>query len=146
MESVQVPFLIVQRNVLTPALRPLTPDVGEFGAVTTPEPAMIDQAPVPTSGVLPASVAVAAQTSWSEPAAAAVGGSSRMIVMSSVESAQVPLLIVQRKVLAPTLRPVTPDVGEPGVSATPEPAMVDQAPVPTVAVLPSSVAVVAQSF
>jgi len=53
---------MVQRKVLTPTLRPVTPEVGEEGVVTTPVPAMTVQAPVPVVGVFPASVAVVAQT------------------------------------------------------------------------------------
>ena len=55
-------MVIVQRNVLAPTDKPVTPDVGELGVVTEPDPAMTVHAPVPTVGVLPAKVAVVAQT------------------------------------------------------------------------------------
>ena len=72
-EGTQTPFVIVHRNVLTPTLNPVTPDVGEVGVVTVAEPAMTVQAPVPKEGAFPASVAVGPQTAWSGPAAETVG-------------------------------------------------------------------------
>ena len=56
------PLLIVQTNVFAPTDNPVTPEVGFPGAVTDPLPAITVHAPVPTVGVLPASVAVAEQT------------------------------------------------------------------------------------
>lgn len=76
---------------------------------------------------------------------AVVGTASLVMVTSDVEAAHTPLLIVQRKALAPTPKPVTPDVGELGVVIVPVPLTNVQAPVPTVAVLPAKVAVVAQT-
>jgi hypothetical protein len=57
--GVQVPFVIVQVKVLTPVLIPVTPLVGLVGVVTDPVPAVTVQTPVPITGVLAASVAVA---------------------------------------------------------------------------------------
>ena len=57
----QVPLLIVHTNVFTPVVKPVTPDVGLVGVVTVAVPAVTVQAPVPTVGILPASVAVAEQ-------------------------------------------------------------------------------------
>ena len=68
-----VPLLIVQVKVFTPVVNPVTPLVGLVGVVTTPVPAVTVHAPVPTTGVLAASVAVAEQIVWSAPAAATVG-------------------------------------------------------------------------
>ena len=51
-------MLIVQTNVFAPADKLVTPDVGLLGAVTAELPAITVHAPVPTDGVLPASVAV----------------------------------------------------------------------------------------
>jgi hypothetical protein len=59
---VQEPLLIVHTNVFVPTDNPVTPDVGEPGVVTVADPAITVHAPVPTVGVLPASVALAAQT------------------------------------------------------------------------------------
>ena len=58
--GVQVPFVIVQMKVFTPAVNPVTPLVGLVGVVTVAVPAVTVQTPVPVVGVLPASVAVAA--------------------------------------------------------------------------------------
>ena len=69
----QVPFVIVHTKVFTPVLKPVTPDVGLLGTVTTPVPAVTVHAPVPTTGVFAASVAVAEHIVWSAPAAATVG-------------------------------------------------------------------------
>ena len=71
--GVQVPLVIVQTNVLTPVVKPVTPLVGLVGVVTTPVPAVTVQTPVPTVGVFAAKVAVGEQIVWSEPAAATVG-------------------------------------------------------------------------
>lgn len=68
-----------------------------------------------------------------------------MIVIVSLEEPHPDAVIVQTNVLAPTLRPVTPDVGLPGVVTDALPAMTVQAPVPTVGVFPARVAVVAQT-
>ena len=55
-------LLIVQMNVFAPIDKPVTPDVGSLGVVTVALPAITVHAPVPTVGVLPAKVAVVAQT------------------------------------------------------------------------------------
>ena len=59
--GVQVPLLIVHTKVFTPVVKPVTPEVGLVGVVTTPVPAVTVHNPVPTVGVLAASVAVAEQ-------------------------------------------------------------------------------------
>ena len=73
LEAGHVPLVIVQTNVLDPRERPVTPEVGELGVVTVELPAITVHAPVPTVGVLPANIAVVAQTDWSDPAFAVVG-------------------------------------------------------------------------
>ena len=55
------------------------------------------------------------------------------------------MLIVHSKTLGPTVNPVTPEVGEPGVVIVPEPLISVQVPVPVVGVLPAKLAVVAQT-
>ena len=69
----QVPLVIVHTNVFTPVVNPVTPDVGLLGVVTTPVPAVTVHAPVPTTGVFAAKVAVAEHIVWSGPAADTVG-------------------------------------------------------------------------
>jgi len=80
-----------------------------FGAVTAAPPVMTVHVPVPTAGVLPASVAVAAQTVWSGPALAIVGTRSLVTVTVSLEGAQMPLVIVHTNIFAPIDNPVTWD-------------------------------------
>ena len=58
-----VPLLVVHTNEFTPIVNPVTPDVGSPGVVTVALPAITVHTPVPTVGVLPANVAVVAQTS-----------------------------------------------------------------------------------
>ena len=69
----------------------------------------------------------------------------RVIVTSSKLAVQGALLIVQRNTFAPTARFVTPLVGDPGVVTVAPPLITVHAPVPTVAVLPARVAVVAHT-
>ena len=57
----QVPLLIVHTNVLTPVVKPVTPDVGDVGIVTIPDPAVTVHIPVPTVGTFAASVAAGEQ-------------------------------------------------------------------------------------
>jgi hypothetical protein len=66
-------------------------------------------------------------------------------VTVSLVDGQTPLPIVQTKLFTPTLRLVTPDVGSPGVVTAALPARTVHTPDPTVAVLPASVVVVAQT-
>src|SRR5262249_6182704 len=117
-------------------------EAGLPGCVTNPDPAIKVHVPVPTAGVFPASVAVAAQTVWSGPASADVGEASLVIVTVSAEGGHEALLIVHTNVFAPIASPVTPDVGLPGVVTEAPPAITVQVPVPTEGVLPARVAVV----
>ena len=71
--AAQVPLLIDHTKVFTPVVSPVTPLVGEAGVVTTPVPAITVHAPVPTIGVLAASVAVGLQIVWSMLALLTVG-------------------------------------------------------------------------
>jgi hypothetical protein len=69
-----------------------------------------------------------------------------VITTSSVEEGQTPLVTVHLKVVVPTGRLVTPDVGEAGVVTTAVlPPSTDHAPEPTAGVFPASVVVVAHT-
>ena len=59
--AAQVPFVMVHTKVFTPVVKPVTPLLGLLAVVTTPVPAITVQAPVPITGVLAASVAMAEQ-------------------------------------------------------------------------------------
>lgn len=66
-----------------------------------------------------------------------------VITTSSVEFAQLPLLIVQRSVAVPPMvKPVTPLVDKVGVVTVAVPLTTLHAPVPVVGALPAKVAVV----
>lgn len=72
-----------------------------------------------------------------------VGNALTATVMSSVEEAHDPLLMVHRNtVLPPTVKPVTPLDGSLPVLALPLPLTVLHVPVPTVGVLADKVPVV----
>ena len=58
LDVAHTPLLIIHSNKLDPTLRPVTPDVELEGEVTEAPPAMTVHVPVPTVGVLPASVDV----------------------------------------------------------------------------------------
>src|SRR5437867_12844731 len=90
----QTPLLIVQTNVFAPVDKPVTPEVGEPGVVTVALPAITVHTPLPTEGVLPARVAVAEQTVWSDPAFDVVGDSSRVIVTVSLDGGPTAFLVV----------------------------------------------------
>ena len=57
----QVPLLIVQTNVFTPVVNPVSPLVGLAGVVTAPAPAVTVHSPVPTVGAFAAKVAFGEQ-------------------------------------------------------------------------------------
>ena len=137
----QVPLVIVQVKVFTPVLKPVTPEVGLVGVVTTPVPAVTVHNPVPTAGMLAAKVAVGLQIVWSIPAADVVGNWSTLMVIASVLGVHVPLLMVQVNVFTPVVKPVTPEVGLVGVVTVAVPAVTVHNPVPTVGVFAAKVAV-----
>ena len=140
MLGVQVPLVIVQTNVFTPVVKPVTPLVGLVGVVTAPVPAVTVQSPVPTVAALAASVAVGEQIVWSGPAADVVGSWSTLMVMASVLGVQVPFVIVHTNVLTPVVKPVTPELGSVGSVTVAVPVLNVQIPVPTIGVFAANVA------
>lgn len=136
---------MVQRKVAeVPTTKPVTPEVDNVVVVTVAVPLSTLHTPVPIAGVLPANVVVVVlHKFWSAPAAAVVGGEDTLITTSSVEEAHGEFAIVHLKVaLAPTVRPVTPEVAEVGVVSVATPAITLQVPTPVVGTLPANVAVV----
>ena len=87
-EGVQEPLVLVQRNVFAPTARFVTPLVGEDGVVTVAPPTITVHAPVPVVIVLPANVAVGAQTLWSGPARAVVGAGVSVTTTVALELPQ----------------------------------------------------------
>jgi hypothetical protein len=138
-------LVMVHTNVLVPTLRFVTPEVGEPGVVTIPVPAVTVHAPVPTAAVLPARVAVVAQTVWSGPALATVGAVELVMFTRSVEAGQGAFVMLHWNVFKPGLKPVTVDVGELGVVTVDVPAVTVHEPVPVITPFPASVAVVPQT-
>ena len=121
------------------------PEVGALKLVV-PGPLVCVHCPVPAVGVLPPKDAVVnVPHKFCVPPTVAVVGLAFLVIITLSKFEQAPLAIVQRKVFAPTPRVVMPDVGDPGVVIVPAPLIKVQVPVPTVAVLPASVAVVAQT-
>jgi len=113
------------------------------------EPARIDHAPVPFTGVFAASVVevLLRQKVWSVPAFETVVAGVMLIDTSAVVDAQGLLLMVQRNTTGPA-PPVWVKVEEPlaALLKVPVPPLTTlQAPVPGVAVLPPSAVVVPEA-
>ena len=90
---------IVQRKTYKTPVAPEKPDVGLLGvAILPPAPLTILHVPVPTPGAFAAKVVEVAQSPWSGPALAAVGGPTSVITTSSMLVAHGALAILQRKV------------------------------------------------
>ncbi len=130
--AVQAPLVTVHWNVEeAPTVKFVTPDVALPGVVTTPVPAVVVQAPVPGDGTVAAKVAVVELHTENAVPAFEVAGAEIVMMISSDVVVQPDFVTVQRNVVeAPTVSPVTPEVGLAGVVATPVPEMVVQAPVP----------------
>lgn len=108
----QGPLLMVHRNVFNPMLSPFTWVDGLLAFTKVPVPFATVHAPVAGNMTpLPASVVlvVGAHNCWSGPAFAADCTllKTKTVTLLLVGVPQGPLLMVQRKTLAPTLRPFT---------------------------------------
>ena len=140
----QTPLVTCQVKVLAPTDNPVTPVLGELGLViVTPG------GPVHTPAltvVLAFNVPVVVLHTVCEEPASDCEGALIVIVAVEVAAAQAPLVTVQVKVLLPTAKPVTPEVGLLGVVTVPEPDVKVQAPVPTVVVAFKFVVVTLHKF
>lgn len=134
----QVPLVITHLKIFVPTLNPVTADVGELGVVGVPVPETKYQNPLPIIGLLPMKAELDEQMYWSAPALATVGIGSTLMVIKSSEGAQVPFVIRHLKTFAPTLNPVTADVGEVGLVGTPVPETNVHNPLPMLGVLPDN--------
>ena len=130
--------MVVQRNTYTLPAVPVKLDVGLLALPNVPPvPLTTVHRPVPTVGVLPAKVTcvVPQAGAWSEPAAAAVGFSPKVTVISSLEVHE-PLVVVQRNTYTLPAVPVKLEVGLLALpNVPPVPLTTVHKPVPTVGVL-----------
>jgi hypothetical protein len=119
----------------------VTVDVGDAGVVIVAVPLTTLHKPVPVAGVFPVTVKeLLLHCSCALPASGAVGCASLVNTTSSVDTGQLPLAIVQRRVaLVPSGTPVTPDVEEDAVVMFAVPLTNVHVPVPVVGTLPASV-------
>ena len=142
----QTPLLIVHCNILLVAIETaVNPVVCNVGVVIVAPPEINVHSPVPVVGLFPFRVAVVAHIVWFIPALAVVGDAVRVIVTWLILGVQLPLDIVHLKTLAPIPKAVTPDVADVGVVIAPAPLIKVHSPVPTVAVFPANITVVAHT-
>jgi hypothetical protein len=87
------PLDIVHWNIFVPKLSPVILVMSLVGVVMEPAPETSDHNPLPTMGVFPMSVAVAAQTDCEAPAVAIVGFASLVIATVEEETGQTPFPI-----------------------------------------------------
>src|SRR5690606_497790 len=138
------PFEIVQRNTYVVPAVPVNVVAGSASSAKEPAPSPLTtlHSPVPTTGVLAASVADVPHTLWSGPASAMVGVlRSNVISTSSELAAQTPFDIVHRSVYV--VPPTPENVVEGFVGSAripPAPFTIVHIPVPTPGVLPARVA------
>lgn len=122
----------------------MRPEFLKFGLASVPDPEIFTQMPVPAEGALPAkkvvAVPVVAHTVWLGPAFAIVGAARPTILTASFVAAQGGFVIVQRKSLLPTLKPVTLELGFVGLVTVAVPVTTVQIPLPAVGVFAANVA------
>ena len=143
--AVHVPLVMVHRKVVVvPAIKSLIAVVAELLTAIVQLPVTILQLPVPTPAVFAdIAVPVVLHSSWSGPASAIVPNWSIVMVTSSLEETQLPLLIVHlNTALVPAVNPVIPVPGLPAVVMVAEPDCNVHKPVPISAVLADNAVVV----
>ena len=119
-------FVIVQRNVFTPTVKPLTPLILAFGKSDVPPPTTVLHKPVPVVAALAVNVAVKPQTPWSKPAFGVFG--KLLITITSSIATQPSSVTVQRKVLVPRLMLIKLGLFTDVLLKSAEPTMVVQRP------------------
>ena len=98
----QVPLAgIFQRYTDCPKSNPFTKVVGIFSSEKVPLPFTTSQNPVRAPTVFPSNLTVSKQMARSSPALAGSGGCCRVMVSSSIDGGQLPLVTVQRKTVGP---------------------------------------------
>jgi hypothetical protein len=138
------PFVIDHSRMLVPTLRLLAAEIFSELFVMEADPAITDQFPTPTMGVLAERVTAVAHTVRFWPALALVGTWSRWMTMDEVEAGQTPLLIDHSKIFVPTPRLLNDVKFWELLEMLAVPEITDQAPVPTVGIFADSVPVDAQ--
>jgi hypothetical protein len=136
------PLVIVHVNVaVVPTGTPVTPDVGEDAVVIVAVPIVTVHKPVPTDGVLPASVKLPLlQLLRFVPAFEIVAGALLVNITSSKDAVHGLFEIVHLNVaLVPAGTPVTADVGDVLVVIVAVPVTTVHNPVPIAGVFPASV-------
>ena len=128
---------IVHSKIFCPQPKPETAVVGLEALLNVQLPLTFDHAPVPTVGVLAASVVlVTEQSCWSLPALAMVIEPACVITTVSFDEEHGEFDIVHTKVFVPALKPVTVEVGFEGLVTIPLPFIFVHNPVPDVGVFP----------
>ena len=103
--EVQPLLLIVQRKVLVPVLKPVTPLLNNVGVVIVDVPVVRVHKPLPMNGSLPSKVVLELHIFWSIPADAVVG--TLFVMVTSSEAVQPFIVTVQRKIFVLGLNPDT---------------------------------------
>jgi hypothetical protein len=144
-DGVHDPVVMLHLKVSVPMPIPVTVELGSLALVTVPVPEITDHAPVPEPGLFPERVVEVAQIGWSAPASAVTPLASLVTVTSSKEDGHDPLVIVQRKTFAPTVRPDTELEGLFAFANVPDPLITDQVPVPVTGVFAERLALLAHT-
>src|ERR1017187_2794849 len=138
----QTPLEMVHsRTDAAPGVSPVTPELNTVGEVTTAEPEVTVQAPVPGAGLLPARVVTRTlQRFCVAPALATGAGAASLMVTLLLVEGQTPLEMVHsRTEAAPGVSPVTPELNTVGEVTTADPEVTVHAPVPGAGLLPARV-------
>jgi methylaspartate ammonia-lyase len=143
-EGVQTPLATVHLKVaVSPITNPDTLDVGEFRLAIVAAPETTLHVPVPILGESAASVVVVTLQSCCSVPATDVEGGGVTVIVTFDWLMQFPFVILHLKTeAAPTVKLVTPELGEVGVVIEAVPDITDHWPVPIVGVLAANVAVV----
>ena len=119
---------MVQRKVLVPVESPVTLELARLALAKVPVPVTTLQ--IPPVAAVAARVVVEEQIVWSIPALGESGFSCTLMVILSEGAAHTPFEIVHLKILFPTERPDTPEVGEVALTKIAVPEIMVQIPFP----------------
>ena len=136
-EFEQPPLVMVHTRLLVPTPRLVAALLPRLILVTEPVPAITDQLPVPSVGVLPLRVTLpgTVHTVWLTPTLAVVARLSTTMVTEDASGGHTPLEMVHTKVVAPGVKLTAALVARVGLFTVADPETTDQEPVPTDGVL-----------